>query len=264
MSETTTRGRFVWYDLMTTDPDAAVGFYTQLIGWGTEAWQGGPTPYTMWTANETAIGGVMPLPEEAAKAGASPHWLSYVCVPSVDESVSQAEGLGAKVTVPGTDIPTVGRFAILSDPQGVVFAVFTPGAEAPGHEGPANDGEFSWHELATSDPEAAFSFYSDLFGWEKTDTMDMGEMGTYQMYGRNGLTLGGIFKKPAEMPGPPAWLYYAKVDDVHPLAEQVKENGGQVLNGPMQVPGGSGDFIVQCMDPQGAVFALHSSGAQQS
>ena len=218
----------------------------------------------MWTANETAIGGVMPLPEEAAKAGASPHWLSYVCVPSVDESVSQAEGLGAKVTVPGTDIPTVGRFAILSDPQGVVFAVFMPEAEAPGHEGPANDGEFSWHELATPDPEAAFSFYSELFGWEKTDTMDMGEMGTYQMYGRNGLTLGGIFKKPAEMPGPPAWLYYAKVDDVHPLAEQVKENGGQVLNGPMQVPGGSGDFIVQCMDPQGAVFALHSSGAQQS
>ena len=109
MPETTPRGRFVWYDLMTTDPDAAVGFYTKLIGWGTEAFEGGPMPYTMWTANETPIGGVMPLPKEAAKAGAPPHWLSYVCVPSVDETVAQAEALRRPSTALRSDAGSTGR-----------------------------------------------------------------------------------------------------------------------------------------------------------
>jgi uncharacterized protein len=261
MPEATPKGRFVWYDLMTSDPDAAVGFYTDLIGWGTQDWSGGGDhTYTMWTARETPIGGVMRLPEEAAKAGAPPHWLSYVCVPDVAASAKQAEDLGADTMVPPTDIPTVGRFAVLSDPQGAVFALFSPESDAPGHEGPPEEGEFSWHELATTDHEAAFEFYGALFGWEKLDAMDMGEAGMYQMYGRNGIPLGGMFKKPAEVPGPPAWLYYAKVSDVRPLVEKVKERGGQVLNGPMEVPGG--DFIVQCMDPQGAMFALHSTGGQ--
>ncbi|UCC73796.1 MAG: VOC family protein [Gemmatimonadota bacterium] len=251
------RGRFVWYDLMTSDPEAATSFYTKLIGWGTSEWEGGPEPYTMWTNRETPIGGVMHLPEDAKAAGAPPHWLAYVAVADTESTAAQAKELGGSVLHGPQTIPTVGSFAILADPQGAVFAVFTPEEVPPGHEGPPQVGEFSWHELATTDHKAALDFYSALFGWEETEATDMGEMGIYQMYGRGGSPLGGMFNKPAEMPGPPCWLFYTMVDDVHTAVEQVKELGGQVLNGPMGVPGG--DWIAQCMDPQGAAFAIHSA-----
>ncbi len=249
------RGRFYWYDLFTTDVEAAKSFYTKLIGWGTTVFEGAGQPYTMWMNGEAPIGGVGVLPEDARKAGAPPHWTSYVLVPSVDETLKQAQKLGGKVVVPGTDIPTVGRFGMLSDPQGAHIAVFT--TQEPSPEGQPQPGNFSWNELATSDPVKAFSFYEALFGWEKTEAMDMGEMGLYQMYKRKGgdFPLGGIFKKPAEMPIS-AWLYYAMVKDVKKSAEDVKKLGGQILNGPMEVPGG--DLIAQCLDPQRAFFALHS------
>ncbi|MBI4539640.1 MAG: VOC family protein [Gemmatimonadetes bacterium] len=178
------RGRFVWYELLTSDPDAATGFYTAVMNWGTTQWEGGG--YTMWTNRGVPLGGLMKLPAEAQAAGAPPHWLLYIGTPDVDATARQATGLGARILVPPTDVPTVGRFAVLADPQDAVFAVFTPLAEAPGHDGPAELGEFSWHELATTDHGAAFSFYSTLFGWEKTDAFDMGPAGSYQMYGRAG------------------------------------------------------------------------------
>jgi predicted enzyme related to lactoylglutathione lyase len=251
------RGRFYWYDLMTTDVEAAKSFYTKLIGWGTTLWNGAGQPYTMWTKGETPLGGVMELPEDARNAGAPPHWMGYVLVPDVDQTLAQVKKLGGMVLVPGTDIPTVGRFCVFTDPQGAALAAFTPSEEAP-DGGPPKAGDFSWHELATSDPVAAFSFYEKLFGWEKTEAMDMGEIGIYQMYKKRGgeFPLGGIFKRPADMPVS-AWLFYAMVKDVHDSVETVKKLGGQVLNGPMEVPGG--DFIAQCMDPQGAMFAIHST-----
>ena len=249
-------GRFVWYDLMTSDPDAAVSFYGEVVGWGTQLWEG-ETPYTMWTNGETPLGGVMNLPEDAKKAGAPPHWIAYIATPDIDATVAKAKGLGAQVYHGPQDIPEVGSFAILADPQGAVFAVYTSKSDVPAEE-PSKEGEFSWHELATTDYEAGFDFYSELFGWQKTDAMDMGEAGIYQMYGRTSdVPLGGMFTKPDEMPGPPFWLFYVKVDDVNRVVERVKKYGGQVLNGPMEVPGG--DWIAQCCDPQGAAFAIHSS-----
>lgn len=250
-------GRFVWFDLMTTDPDAAQPFYTKLMGWGTQPWDG-PMPYTMWTKGEAPLGGVMTLPDEAKQAGAPPHWLGYVHTTNVDETVAKAESNQGKIVVPAQDIPTVGRFAVMADPQGAVFAAFTPENEAPGHGGPAELGEFSWHELNTSDYENAWGFYETLFGWKKLDAVDMGEAGMYQMFStaKGEMPIGGMFNKPAEVPGPPFWLYYTRVDDCESSVETVKASGGQVLNGPMEVPGG--DHIVQCMDPQGAAFALHS------
>jgi predicted enzyme related to lactoylglutathione lyase len=253
-----TEGRFVWYDLMTTDPEAAQSFYTKLIGWSTEGWDA-PTPYTMWKNEDQSLGGVMTLPDEAKQAGAPPHWLGYIHTPDVDQTLKTAEENQAKVLVPAQDIPEVGRFAVVSDPQGAAFAIFSPKGEAPGHAGEPQVGEVSWHELNTSDHENAWGFYETLFGWKKLDAMDMGEMGMYQMFTHAGsdLPMGGMFNKPKEVPGPPFWLYYARVDDVHKSVEDVKKLGGQVLNGPMEVPGG--DHIAQCMDPQGAAFALHST-----
>ncbi len=251
------RGRFVWYDLMTPDPNAAVAFYTGLIGWGTTQWEEGVEPYRMWTVGDTPIGGVMTLPPEAQQAGAPPHWLAYVAVPDVDATTAHAVDQGAEALVPPTEIPTVGRFSVIRDPHGAVLAIFTPAGDAPGHEGPADVGEFSWHELAAIDPAQVLPFYQDLFGWDAMDTLDLGEMGSYQVFGRNGLPLGGMFSKGDAIPGPPFWLYYIRVDDVGAAVERVKSLGGQVLNGPMQVPGG--DVVAQCCDPQGGAFALHAT-----
>ena len=209
----------------------------------------------MWMNGETPIGGFMQLPEEAIQSGAPPHWLAYVSTPDLKATVEKATGLGAKVMVE-MEIPSVGSFAVISDPQGAVFAAFQPSGDTPGHDGPAAIGEFSWHELAADDWEAAWSFYSELFGWTETDRMDMGEGGTYQMYGRGAHPLGGMFNRPPEMPWC-AWLFYITVADVNAAAEKVKELGGQVLNGPMEVPGGN--VVAQCLDPEGAAFAIHTT-----
>ena len=254
MSETSPRGRFVWYDLMTTDPTGAADFYTKIAGWGTQPWEGSPTPYTMWTTHDTPIGGVVKLGPEMGPT--PPHWIGYVAVPNVDESAVQAESLGGKLLTPPMDIPEVGRFAVITDPQGAAIAIFTPKDAPSTPEVVPNVGEISWHELTTTDHTAAYDFYEKLFGWNKTGDHDMGDMGVYQLYGRGEHQLGGMWTKPADMPIPPNWLYYIRVPNVDEATERVKSLGGQVLNGPMDVPGG--DRIAQCLDPQGAAFAVHA------
>jgi len=252
-------GRFVWYECMTNDKDAAVEYYTKLVGWGTTEWESELGPYTMWTKGEAPVGGVMVLPEEARAAGAPPHWLGYITTPDTDATTDRAQGMGATTLVAPMTVPTVGRMAIMRDPQGAVFACYTPEAETPGVDAPPEPGDFSWHELMTTDWEAAFDFYSNLFEWERKDAMDMGKMGVYQMYGVPGSDrpLGGMFNKPAEVPVS-NWLLYAMVESVDEAVDRMKQLGGTVLNGPMEVPGG--DRVAQCLDPQGAAFALHSSG----
>lgn len=250
------QGRFVWYDLMTTDTGAARDFYRQTLGWGSDDWEG-PEEYAMWKHGETPFGGVMTLPEEAAAAGAPPHWLGYVDTPDVDDACARAEELGGRVLHGPHDVPEKGRFAILADPQGAVFAAWQASREYEVGDAPPAVGEHSWHELATTDHRGAFEFYSQLFGWTVIDDMDMGEHGIYRIYGIGDRQLGGMFDKPPEMPSP-AWLYYSRVADLDATVETVKAHGGQVVNGPMDVPGG--DRIAQCLDPQGAMFALHERG----
>jgi uncharacterized protein len=249
------RGRICWHELLTTDPEAAPGFYEAVTGWGTEVWDSGEGSYTMWTNDSAPLGGVMRLPGQAAAAGAPSHWLAHISTPDIGATVVRARELGATVLVEES-VPTVGAFAIIADPYGAVFSAFEPESEAPGHDGPPTVGEFSWHELPTGDWEGAWSFYSELFGWEKTDAMDLGDMGMYQMYGRGAQPLGGMFNKTPEM-AQSAWLCYIRVADMDASLEKVRELGGQVMSGPLEVPGG--DVVAQCMDPSGAAFALHST-----
>jgi len=262
MAGPVSRGRIVWYDLVTTDPAAAKDFYGKVTGWGTTPWEPpeGGKPYTMWAAGEDPVGGLIELPEEAAAQGAPPHWLAYVTVPDIDAVIRETEAGGGELLMPPETVDAVGTFAVLKDPQGAVFAPFTPADGAAGDVPPPQVGHFSWHDLATTDHEAAFQFYSGIFGWKKTEAVDMGEMGIYQMFGPEsdvGFYLGGMFDKPADVPAPPHWLYYIMVPDIEKAVSAVREAGGQVLNGPMEVPGG--DWIAQCMDPQGAAFALHAA-----
>ncbi len=251
-------GRFCWHELLTNDTDAAADYYTKVVGWGIMAWDQDPS-YRMWTANGMPIGGLMTLPPDAKAMGAPPAWLWYTSTPNVDATVAGAERLGAKNLSGMLDVPNVGRMAVMADPQGATFGVYQPSGDTPGHDGKPNMGEISWHELVTTDWKAGFDFYRTLLGWEKMDVMDMGPAGTYQMFGRLGVMQGGIYNKPAEMPGPPHWLCYARVPDAGKAAALAAKHGGKVTMGPMDVPGG--DRIAMCVDPQGAAFAVHAAGA---
>jgi predicted enzyme related to lactoylglutathione lyase len=253
MSETL-RGRFVWHELLTSDPKAAAAFYGKIVGWAPQAWDKDPS-YTLLTMGGRPVAGAMVLPEAAKAMGAPPHWFSHIGTSNVDVTARQAIELGGRVLKPAADVPGEGRFAVLQDPQGAVFGAYTP-KQAPAGDTKPGLGEFSWHELMTTDWPSAFTFYQTLFGWEKTEAMDMGPGGTYQMFGWKGNTLGGMMNKPTGMPGPPFWLPYAIVSDAKSVAETVKKLGGKVVNGPMEVPGG--DWIVQGMDLQGVMFAVHS------
>ena len=257
---TSTKGRFVWHELMTRDPVAAQDFYTKVIGWGTQKFEGSPTgDYTMWMTGDTPVGGVMQLPESAAAMGAPPSWLAYVEVPDVDETVALAERLGGKVLAPAEDIPDVGRFAVLQDPQGGVFAVLTSAMPLGPEEDPAPR-TFSWHELTTSDQQAAIRFYEQLFGWVKQSEFDMGNMGVYHMFGRDRFTYGGMMAKPPEAPGT-YWLHYIQVaDSADAATTRATALGAKAIVGPMEVPGG--DRVAVLTDPQGAFFAVHSKGAK--
>ncbi len=254
---TNNAGEFVWYELLTEDPEAAQGFYTKVIGWGIQPWEGGSEPYVMWTANDEPIGGVMKLPDEAKQAGAPSHWTGYIGVKDVKTTVAAARTLGAQVLVPTTEIPTVGVFSVIADPQGASIAVYTPAEESAPMSTEMQPGRVAWHELMTTDQSVAWDFYQQLFGWEKTESMDMGEQGIYQMYGKHGRTFGGFMTKPPSSPGQPSWLFYITVENLDAALKRVTANGGNILNGPMEVPGG--DRVAQCIDPQGAAFALHGT-----
>lgn len=251
-------GRFVWYELLTTDPEGAAAFYPRVTGWGTQSWVEG---YTMWMVGggEVPMGGFMTLPEEAKAAGAPSHWLGTITTPEVDATVARAVELGGSIIKDPFDIPDVGRLGIVADPQGAIIELLTPLTESPLPD-PEKDGFVSWHELATTDPVAGFGFYAELLGWQKAGDFDMGPMGTYQLFGYGEAPVGGIFRKPPHMAGPSAWLYYVRVPSADQAAEQAKAAGAQVLNGPMEVPGG--DRIAVFMDPQGAVTAVHSRAGQ--
>jgi predicted enzyme related to lactoylglutathione lyase len=252
MSSVASRGQFVWHDLLTTDTAAAGAFYPRVAGWKSQPWEK-DSSYTLWMNRAAPLGGLMPLPEDASAAPS--HWMPYISTPDVAATLEAARSLGAQVRKEPTDIPEVGTFAILADPQGAMFAIFTPSGspETGGSASPA-EGTFSWHELATTDDQAGMSFYIELFDWRPGARHDMGELGYYQLINHRGKDIGGIYNL---QPGvtTPHWLSYVRVSDVNKAAKAAKAAGGRVIHGPMEVPGG--DWIAQILDPQGAAFAVH-------
>jgi predicted enzyme related to lactoylglutathione lyase len=251
MSNAEVLGRFIWHELLTTDTAAAAAFYPKVVPWRTAS--SSMPGYTIWMAGQTQIGGLMALPSDGSST--PPHWLVYIGTPNVDATLSQAQGLGARVVKAPADIPNVGRFAVLADPQGATFALFTPGSGPPPGPQPAQGG-FSWHELATTDVSAALRFYGTLFGWTKGQAHDMGPMGVYQIFEYGGTQVGGI--TPVQGPSTaPSWLSYVHVADSNRAVSATKGAGGRLLHGPMEVPGGS--WIALLMDPQGGSFAVQEA-----
>jgi uncharacterized protein len=246
-------GRFIWYELTTPDIAAAKTFYSKVMGWNAVDVSMPGMAYALFTVDKMTVTGVMGLPGDAKKTGVVPRWLGYVGVDDVDAAAARCKELGGIVQVPPRDIPGISRFSIVTDPQMATLALFKGlQPSQPRNVEPDKPGHVSWHELLAADNEAVFAFYSALFGWQKVDA-EVGPLGTYQPFSAAGQTIGGMFTKPSFVPAP-TWLFYFGVRDIYTAAERVKVGGGQVFEGPLELPDGS--WIAQCIDPQGAWFAL--------
>jgi predicted enzyme related to lactoylglutathione lyase len=251
-------GKHCWYELMTTDTEAAGRFYSHVVGWNLFEPGGPHAGYTLLKVGDQGMGGMMKLPDEACAAGARPGWTGYIWVPEVEAAIAKVVAAGGKVHREPADIPHVGRFAVVADPQGAVFTLFRHFGDQEAPPVPVNAlGHVGWHELFAADNKTALEFYAGQFGWEASEALDMGPMGTYRLFtiraDQPGGQCGGMANKPDAFPQP-VWLYYFNVDDIDAAVARVKSAGGQVLMGPHEVPGGS--MIIQGLDPQGAMFAL--------
>jgi predicted enzyme related to lactoylglutathione lyase len=246
--------QFFWYDIMTTDTAAARKFYGDVVGWGAQD-SGQPGPeYTVFTVDGRGVAGLMPIPEDARTSGARPSWMGYIAVDDVDQTAARLVAQGGRVHRPPIEIPGVIRFAVVADPQGAGFLIAKGLApDAPPQLPIGTPGTVGWRELYAEDWTSAFSFYATMFGWTKGDAVDMGPMGTYQLFAAGAAAVGGMMTKPPAVPAP-HWAYYFNVTGIDAAAARVTAGGGTVINGPHQVPGGQ--WIVQCADPQGAHFAL--------
>jgi predicted enzyme related to lactoylglutathione lyase len=251
------RGKFVWHQLMTRNVAGAKDFYSRLVGWKTMPWPLDPA-YTVCHADAGPAAGIMEMPSDLSPEVPS-HWLQYIGTRDVDGTAQAAVRAGGSIMKAPSDMQGAGRYALIRDPQGAIFAIIDPENAKPDAAGAPPLGAFSWHELATSDNEAAFAFYSGLFGWDAMQRMDMGPLGVYLIFGENGVQRGGIFIKPAENPGPPSWLPYVHIPNADEAYAVALSKGAKGTVPPMDVPGGG--RIANVIDPSGASFAVHSMPA---
>lgn len=248
-------GTPIWYELMTKDPVAARRFYSEVVGW--EIDESPPAAsnmdYRMISAGDGLVGGVLTLTDEMCQQGAAPCWLMYLGVDDVDACVGSIIAAGGRVLMPAFDMPDVGRIAMLSDPQGAPFYVMRETTDEQSTAcAPERAGHGAWHELHALDGPQAVQFYTQQFGWRKALGVDMGDMGIYQLFAVGDVDLGGIMTD-QRFPRP-AWLVYFRVDGIDRAASRIVAAGGQVIHGPMEVPGGG--WIVNGIDLDGAMFAL--------
>jgi len=248
----TVPGQFCWHDLMTKDPETAERYYGELFGWTVNPIDMGEFgTYRMLHAGGREFGGIVELPPDAE---APSHWIGYVTVDDVDAALERAAAGGGRVCVPGTDIPNVGRFGVVADPQGAVISPFRSlHGEPPDPEGPPPPGTICWNELLTTDDAGARAFYDELFGWKARD-VDMGEAGVYTLCKRGDRDAGGIMQMPPEADAPPHWLPYVAVENADAAAGRIADLGGTIQCPPTDVPG-IGRFAVG-REPTGAGFAV--------
>jgi len=243
---------FAWYELLTTDVVAASAFYSEVVGWTAKDASTSELAYTVLAAGTVPVGGLMDLPEEGRRLGATPRWLGYVAVDDMDATAKQIERRGGAILLPPTD-SNIGRVSVVADPQRATFALvsgLTFGERQPG--GLDELGRVGWHELLAEDRSEVFDFYGGLFGWQKAEG-EPGQADLYQLFSAGGQTIGGMLTKQPSVQQP-CWLYYFNVDDIDEAARRVNAGGGRLLQGPIELADDC--WIARCVDPQGALFAL--------
>lgn len=244
---------FCWIELLTEDIDAARDFYGRVIGW-TEAPAPGDRGYRIFSAAQIPVAGLMRLPDEAKGQGARPSWMGYISCGDIDAEVAAVAAAGGKIWRAPETLADIGRFAVVSDPLGAAYCLWQDmGAQKPAEVPPMTPGHVGWHELFTENVDAAMDFYAARYGWTKTQDLDMGPMGVYRLFATGGMAVGGMMKRPEQIPQA-FWGYYFVVDALDAAIERVEQAGGTKLMGPAEVPGGA--WIAQFFDPQGAYFAL--------
>lgn len=250
---------FVWHDLITPDAPAAARFYRGVMGWDAQDSGLDDRAYTILSAMGRPAAGLMALSAAMREREVRPGWNGYIGVDDVDAFAARVTREGGTIHRAPEDIPGVGRFAVAADPHGARFMLFTGVSKDQAPEAPpGTPGHAGWHELHADTLDPAFAFYAGLFGWTKADSVDMGPMGIYQLFAAGGMLVGGMMAKTSAEPAA-SWLYYFNVSGIEAAAARVVAGGGTLLNGPQPVPGGS--WIVQCLDPQGIVFAMVSPPA---
>ncbi|MGI4757686.1 MAG: VOC family protein [Janthinobacterium lividum] len=247
---------FIWYELMTSDTAAAAAFYGKVVGWDVR--DSGMPPegqYLLFGKDGKDVGGIMAWKSIGMDLPTT--WRGHIYTADVASAAAALVRDGGKQVKPVQHMPGVGRWGIVDDPQGANYLLFQPEpTDAPQRLQPNEVGAVGWHELGTTDWEAAWKFYSEHYGWTKGMAVDMGPMGTYQtfMAGDQG---GGMMNLPPfaiDKGAKPGWLYYLTVDSIQAAKQRVLDGGGTVTHGPAQVPGGA--WILQGTDPQGGAFAL--------
>lgn len=253
---------FIWYELMTPDPDAVAPFYAAVVGWTIPAADpkqpAGMDYRSIGRADGRSAGGVLRLSADMVAHGAHPVWVGYLYTPDVDQRLAAIVADGGKVLMPPTDLP-VGRIAMVSDPQGVPFYVMTP-IPPPGQPDARSDvfdrhatQRVNWNELTTTETARARAFYARHFQFEFNESMDMGPMGQYGFIDQAGERLGGIVQRMDERQ-PIGWLFYVGVPSIAAATRAVEGHGGRVVMGPHQVP--TGEWILVITDPSGASLGL--------
>lgn len=251
MSEKTTYkpGTFCWIDLGTPDQDAAGEFYGALFGWQLKEDENAEQTGGYRTArlgDDKAVGGVMKLMQE----GQPPAWMNYVCVEDADATTAKAREAGGQVFAEPMSVLDYGRMAVLADPTGAVFGIWQPGVNV-GADVVGETGAMNWNELNTRDPEAAKTFYGDVFGWSFEEKEY--ERGAYTIITVDGEGIGGISDRiPAEVPA--HWLIYFAVEDADATIETARQRGGEIPVGPFDIAEVGRIAVVK--DPWGAFFAV--------
>jgi predicted enzyme related to lactoylglutathione lyase/AcrR family transcriptional regulator len=242
---------FIWHDLMTTDVNAAETFYAAVVGWDINDGGMPDMNYRVLNAGKIGVGGIM----GTVPGGPPPMWTGYVYSADVDADAARAAKLGGTVCKTPEDIPGVGRFAVIADPGGAMINIFKPNStESPTRVPRTTPGHVAWHDLRAGDLDSAWAFYKEMFGWTIDHDMNAGPMGTYRIFATGGEAVGGMMTKLAHVPMAHWQLFFEIADGIEAGAARITANGGKIINGPMQVPGG--EWIVEAADPQGATFGL--------
>jgi predicted enzyme related to lactoylglutathione lyase len=244
-------GKFVWFELISSDAKRAQTFYSELFGWKIRAFPMGNASYDMIFTGEaldTMIGGFAARP----RVGAPSRWISYVSVEDVDAAAKATVAAGGEILEPPTDLPGIARSARIADPQGAELSLFKRvNGDAPDTP-TAPAGRFFWNELHTSDPTSALSFYENVLGFSHR-AMEAGPNNTYYVLSRDGVGRGGVTSHlSSDMP--PHWLPYVAVDDPDATIARARTLGATIPVGPTDIPG-VGRFGVLA-DPTGAMLAV--------
>jgi uncharacterized protein len=255
---TSYHGPFVWCTLETTDMALARRFYADVVGWSMQPHPRADREYTLLQMAGVAVGGITDLSPEARGFGVTPRWRGYIAVDDVDAYVVRVATAGGRLQEPAYDIPGVGRVAGVADPGGAAFVLMRP---QPSPDSPAEPallpvtalGQVGWRELRNHPDASAFAFYTQVFGWFRLDSLEVGELGSYHLLSNGEQLVGGVIT-PQPPQSSPCWLYYFNVPTLDAALARVRAGGGSIVYPPIEVP--SGQWAAHCCDPQGALFAL--------